>query len=118
MTVRAPVEEGDWEPSGPGTVLLDIDDTVGAVVLLVPADRLGEEIEAVPFERGSEGKLVHTAVRERILPGGTVHAAFFPTLAPGDYRLRPAGGGDAAAPIADVRVVGGAVRELDVSAGV
>lgn len=108
--------EGGWEPSGPGTVLVDIDATVGALLVRLPASRLGEEIEAVPVEPGGGAPHVHTAVRERLLPGGTLHAAFFPALAPGGYRLRPTAGGDPAPPIGEVRVVGGAVTELDLSA--
>jgi hypothetical protein len=53
---------------------------------------------------------VHTAVRERLLPDGVVHAAFFPALAPGEYRL-PVWDGGASGPV--VRVTGGSVSEVD-----
>jgi hypothetical protein len=106
--------EGGWAPSGPGTVLIDIDESVGALVLLLAGELLGEEIEAEPAAaREVTGPLVHTAVRERLLPGGVVHAAVFPALAPRRYRLHVRGDAAGASPLAEVHVPGGIVTELD-----
>ena len=82
--------EGGWAPSRPGSVTLDIGAGTGALVVLVPAELAGHELEVEP-----EGAApVHTAVRERLLPGGTVQAAVFPALPAGAYRVRVRGGGE------------------------
>jgi hypothetical protein len=77
-------------PSGIGTVVLDIGDGVGALVVHAPADLCGVEIELAPS--GSADALTHTEVRERRLPEGSVYAGVFSALTAGDYRLLPFGG--------------------------
>jgi hypothetical protein len=72
-------------PSGPGTVVLDIGGSVGALVVHTPAAFAGLEIELA--HRGETVQFVHTEVRERRLPDGTVHAAVFAAVPEGAYTL-------------------------------
>jgi hypothetical protein len=74
------------EPSGPGTVVLDIGGDVGAAAVYVPATLAGVEIEIRRDGEPWEGR--HVAVRERRLPDTTVWAALFPTLVSGDHEVR------------------------------
>ena len=77
-------------PSGIGTVVLDIGDGVGALVVHAPADLCGVEIELT--RSGSTEPITHTEVRERRLPEGPVYAGVFSALTVGDYRLLGVGG--------------------------
>jgi hypothetical protein len=104
--------EGGWEPSRPGSVMLDIGPDRGALVVMLPAGMLGLEIEAEPCEGDWAPPFVHTAVRERLLPGGSVFAAVFQSLPPGSYRLWQRGGGPA---LAVASVSGGKVAEIDLT---
>jgi hypothetical protein len=94
------------DPSGDGTVVLDIGGEIGALVLHTPHDLAGMEIDI--FRIGADTPAMHTAVRERHLPGGHVHAAVYPTVPEGDYEIR-AVGGLAALP---VTIRGGFVTEI------
>ena len=96
----------DYGPSWDGTVVLDIGGDVGAVVVHTPADLEGVEIE---LARGNEGvPFVHTAVRERRLLDGTVHAAVFAEVPAGSYTLVGLG----SRPSTLLTVTGGHVTEL------
>jgi hypothetical protein len=94
------------EPSGVGTVLLDIGGEVGAAAIYVPASLAGEEIEIRGVDEPWRG--THVAVRERPLSDRTVWAALFPALSQGSYEIRVRGG-DPTTPTARVRVTGGQV---------
>jgi hypothetical protein len=72
-------------PSGQGTVVLDIGGDVGALVVHATGDLSGVEIELA--RRGERQAFVHTEVRERRLPEGTVYAGVFPAVVIGDYTL-------------------------------
>jgi hypothetical protein len=103
--------EGGWEPSRPGTVVLDIGPGLGALVVGCPVSMLGAEIEADPLDWPVSRQRVHTAVRERFVPAGTVYAAVFPALRPGRYRLNLRG--DAERALVDCAEVSpGSVTEL------
>ena len=95
-------------PSGVGTVLLDIGDGVGALVVHAPAALCGVEIEIA--RRGETNAFVHTEVRERRLPEGTVYAGVFAELPEGDYTLLDV----AVRPDRDVTIRSGAVTEVSV----
>jgi hypothetical protein len=82
---RSEPHEHCLPPSGGGTVLLDIGDGVGALVVHATAEVCGVEIEIA--RPGEESAFTHTEVRERRLPDGSVYAGVFPALAAGDYRL-------------------------------
>lgn len=95
-------------PSGEGTVLLDIGDGVGALVVHAPAALNGVEIEIA--RRGETNAFVHTAVRERRLPDGSVYAGVFPALPEGDYTLLA----DTVEPHPDLTIRSGCVTEVSV----
>lgn len=83
-------------PSGPGTVVLELGGSIGALILETPADMAGQEIEISPAGGGTGARRTHSMVRARVTQAGTSFAAVFPGLAAGRYRLwrgdgRPAG---------------------------
>ena len=72
-------------PSGQGTVVLDIGGDVGALVVHATGELSGVEIELA--RRGERQAFVHTEVRERRLPDGTMYAGVFPAVMIGEYTL-------------------------------
>jgi hypothetical protein len=93
-------------PSGEGTVVLDIGDDVGALVVYAPDALSGAEIEIA--RRGENRAFVHTEVRERRLPGGSVYAGVFPAVGAGEYTLLGTDGRAAR----DVTISSGRVTEV------
>jgi hypothetical protein len=93
-------------PSRQGTVVLDIGDGIGALVVHTSKALCGVEIEIA--RRGETTQLVHTEVRERVLPEGSVFAGVFVALDEGDYTLLDA---DGTGP-RDVSVHSGRVTEI------
>jgi hypothetical protein len=99
-------QEPRLAPSGNATVMLDIGDGVGALVVHAAADLCGTEIE---LARGHESHpFVHTEVRERQLSEGSVYAGVFPAIVEGEYTLLPFGD----APARPVTIASGRVTEL------
>jgi hypothetical protein len=94
------------EPSGVGSVVLEIGGEVGAAAIYVPASLAGDEIEIRPIDEPWRG--THVAVRERVLPDRTVWAALFPALREGSYEIRVREG-DPTGPTGSVAVTGGQV---------
>jgi hypothetical protein len=94
------------DPSGDGTVVLDIGADIGALVLHTPDELVGMEIDI--FRSGEDRPAMHTAVRARHLPGGHVHAAVYPTVPEGDYVIPAVG----ALPSIPVTIHGGQVTEI------
>ena len=90
-------------PSGPGTVVLELGPGAGALILMTPAELDGAEIEVSRLDGPEAGHRTHSMVRPRHVSGGTVHAAVYPDLPPGEYAVGPAG-----EPVAGVTVAGGA----------
>jgi hypothetical protein len=80
--------------AGQGSVLLDIGGDVGALVVTMPPEMLGEEVEVVApaDERGQHRP--HVAVVPRPLGEGTVPSLVFPELRQGSYALVPKGTDD------------------------
>ncbi len=74
------------EPSGPGSVVLDIGGDVGAAVVTTSAQLACREIEIRRVGESWEGR--HVAVLERRLAAGSVWAAVFGSLAEGDWQVR------------------------------
>jgi hypothetical protein len=97
--------EPRYGPTGPGTVLLELGHDVGALVLLVPADRNGAEIEI--SQDGLPRR--HAQVRERLARAGTTYAAVYPGLPAGRYTLWR----DRQTPGGTVEVAGGHVTTVD-----
>ncbi|MFL6162894.1 MAG: hypothetical protein ACJ74U_11785 [Jatrophihabitantaceae bacterium] len=103
--------------AGQGPVLLDIGGDIGALVLAMPAELAGSEVEARPVPSGLNGHhpdghtgrhLPHVGVLARSAGGRVSHTAVFGELPEGWYQLylRPAG------PVAlTLRVQGGEVTE-------
>jgi hypothetical protein len=93
-------------PSGPGSVVLDIGVSVGALVLHAPAALNGREIEISP-DGDLDALRTHSQVRERRIAGRPVYAAVYPGLTAGRYIIwRDAGG-----PAGTVAITGGQVTE-------
>ncbi len=97
------------EPSGPGSVLVEIGGDVGAAIVTTPADLDGKEIEIRPEPGEWVGE--HVAVRPRPLPDRTIHAAFFESLHAGSYRVRVRFGPVGAIEV-PLEVTGGRVSQL------
>jgi hypothetical protein len=93
-------------PSTEGSVVMEVGGDVGALVVYTPDALAGHEIELA--RRGDDHQFVHTEVRERQLPDGTIHAAVFPAVPAGEYTLLAIH----ALPALDVSVEGGRVAEL------
>jgi hypothetical protein len=94
-----------FAPSGNATVVLDIGDGIGALIVHTPLELAGTEIDIA--RRGETRPFVHTAVRERRVPTGTVYAAVFASLPEGRYTLPDAPNDN------DVVIVGGHVTETN-----
>ena len=91
----------------PETVVLDIGQDVGALIIYTAAELHGREIEV--SRRGSTAKRVHVEVLERRINSRPVFAAVFPGLRAGDYEIWE----NATNPSATVTVVGGEVATVD-----
>lgn len=89
------------------TVVLDIGQDIGALVIYTTAELRGREIEVSP--RGSAGGRVHVDVLERRVNDRPVFAAVFPALRAGDYDIWTG----ARNPTGTVTLVGGEVATLD-----
>ena len=86
--------------AGQGSVLLDIGDDIGALVVTMPADLVGEEVEILDHvhvhdhEHHGRSHRPHVAVVSRPVAGGAVPSLVFPELVEGTYRLAPKGTDD------------------------
>jgi hypothetical protein len=89
------------------SVVLDIGQDVGALIIYTKAELRGREIEVSP--RGGGAKRVHVEVLERRINGRPVFAAVFPGLRAGDYDIWE----KTPAPAGTVTIVGGEVAAVD-----
>jgi len=80
--------------AGQGSVLLDIGDDVGALVVTMPEALLGHEVEVVTGAEPAGHHRPHVAVVPRPVPGGTVPSLVFPELTERRYALVPKGTDD------------------------
>lgn len=114
--------------AGQGSVLLDIGGDVGALVVTMPVDQVGHEVEILAdgeepsgpdADHGHDhghghghghGAPRHVAVVRRPVLGGELPALVFPDLVEGTYRLVPKG---STAVVLEVTVRGGEVTTLD-----
>lgn len=103
-----PFAEPKLPPSRQGTVVLDIGGDVGALVVHATENLCGHEVELA--HPGETTPFVHTDVRERQLPDGSVYAGVFPELAVGSYRLLGRNGHAHQ----DVTVASGTVTEITI----
>lgn len=74
-------------PSTSGSVVLELGPGIGALVLYVPPELDGAEIEIslTANEGGQAVKRTHSQVRPRHTTDHTFYAAVYPGLASGDY---------------------------------
>jgi hypothetical protein len=80
--------------AGQGSVLLDIGGDIGALIVTMPAEMLGEEVEVVTGHEGSGHHRPHVAVVPRPLGDRTTPSLVFPELLAGSYALVPKGTDD------------------------
>src|SRR5271166_2992537 len=85
------------------SVVLDIGQDVGALIIYTKAELRGREIEVSP--RGSGAKRVHVEVLERRINGRPVFAAVFPGLRAGGYEIW----GNSPSPSGTASIVGGEI---------
>jgi hypothetical protein len=76
--------EQQLPPSTTASVVLDIGGEVGALVVELPRELLGRELDLFPLG-GADLPVVHTEVRERRVGDGVVYAAVYPTVPAGSY---------------------------------
>ena len=83
--VAGSAEPTTWPPSRAASVAVEIGPGRGALVLRTAPGWVDREIELSRAE--DPAWRTHVAVRERQLPGGSVYAALFGSLAAGVYRV-------------------------------
>jgi hypothetical protein len=101
------MHEGIHGRSDPGSVVLDLGGSVGALVLQTPAALHGREIEISPVG-GAAGTRTHSLVRERRTAAGTSYAAVYPGLTAGRYLIWR----HADNPLGEVTIDGGMVTRF------
>ncbi|QMU80314.1 phospholipase [Streptacidiphilus sp. PB12-B1b] len=72
-------------PSHEGSVVLDIGEDTGALVIHTGPEQDGQEIEVSPV--GEPDRRTHAAVRPRHLPGRTVYSVVITPLPAGEYTV-------------------------------
>jgi len=92
-------------PTGTGSVVLELGENIGALILTTPPDLAGHEIDISPCggEAGAGGPRTHSLVRERRTASGTSYAAVYPVLTAGQYTVWRADG----TPAGQVTIRGG-----------
>jgi hypothetical protein len=93
------------DASPAASVVLDIGNEVGALILYRPAADHGREIE---ISRGTDVR-THSAVRERFLASGSIFCAVYPSLPAGAYTIWT----DDDTPGGTATVTGGMITEVD-----
>jgi len=78
-------EPSGSEPSGSGSVVLDLGPHKGALVLHTPPGLDGRDIEISRLAGGAPRGRTHSRVRQRHTQGGVQYAAVYPGLRAGDY---------------------------------
>src|ERR1700722_19040329 len=96
------MSEAVLPPSGQATVVLDIGADTGALVLHVPAELDGQEIE-ISLNGGAPR--THSQVRQRHVDEAVLYAAVYPGLPAGDYQVWS----DADTQVGTVTITGGQV---------
>jgi hypothetical protein len=91
----------------PESVVLDIGQDIGALIIYTPAALRGREIEVSPL--GSAATRVHVEVLERRVNGRQIFAAVFPKLCAGGYEIWAS----APNPSDTATIVGGEVTTVD-----
>lgn len=102
-------EHPDEDPQvvGSGAVVLDIGGDVGAVIVYLGDQAVGEELYIQPV--GQPAGRFHTGVHDRAVDGVKTRVAVFPEVRAASYELLDGH----AEPFVGVEAVGGEVRTLD-----
>ena len=95
-------------PSRSGSVVLDLGEGVGALVLETPATLAGREIEISPVGGAVAAGRTHSLVRERRTAAGISYAAVYPGLASGRYVILR----HVHTPVGEVTIDGGRVTRF------
>jgi hypothetical protein len=95
------------DPSGQGTVVLNIGAGIGALVIYTPGKLHGHEIEVSPV--GDATERTHAAVRARYVRDGVLFSVVIDNLAEGRYVIWR----DPVTPLAEVDVRSGTVTEYE-----
>jgi hypothetical protein len=95
------------DPSGQGTVVLNIGAGIGALVIHTPGSLHGHEIEVSPVEDAA--RRTHAAVRARYVRDGVRFSVVIDSLPAGRYVVWR----DPVTPLAEVELTGGAVTEYE-----
>lgn len=103
----APLEAQHHGPSHSGSVVLDVGEGIGALVLHTSADLLGVEVDVIGLTPGTTS--THALVRPRLLLHATTHAAVYPGLPAGRYQVIGVGSQQDQ----DLEIIGGRVTELE-----
>lgn len=74
----------EYGPSPVASVMLDVGDGVGALIIITGPEWHGKEIE-ISAQDQDQPVRTHVAVRERPLPNGVQYCAVFPSLPAGPY---------------------------------
>src|SRR5215475_8183760 len=77
--------EQNYGPSRTGSVVLELGDGIGVLILDAPAELNGREIEISGVAGGTGARHTHSMVRERGTGAGTCYAAVYISLPVGDY---------------------------------
>jgi len=104
-------EENHAARRHPEHVVLDIGEDIGALILHTEVGMLGVEVEI--SATGEDDRRTHKDVLEREINGRAAYTAVFDKIREGTYTLWV----DDVARARDVVVTGGAISELDWSAG-
>jgi len=80
-------EASYWTRRHTESVVLDIGDDVGALILYTRAELHGAEIEVSPLGLDAQAARTHSAVLERSVNGRVVYAAVYPELRAGEYEV-------------------------------
>jgi hypothetical protein len=74
-------------PTGPGSVVLDLGEKIGALVIHTASARHGQEIEVSQLDAPGPTIRTHAAVRAREFAPGTRYGAVIPALPAGRYQI-------------------------------
>ncbi|MEU4237003.1 phospholipase [Actinoplanes sp. NPDC026619] len=93
-------------PSGQGTVVLNIGEGIGALLIHTPGRLHGHEIEVSPID--DPAHRTHAAVRARYVRGGVMWSVVIDSLPCGRYTVWQ----DPVTPLAEIDVPSGGVGEF------
>jgi hypothetical protein len=94
-------------PTAPGSVVLDLGERIGALVIHTTSARHGQEIEVSQLDTDGPAVRTHAAVRAREFAPETRYGAIIPALPAGRYQIWA----DATTPLDVVTVRSGRVAE-------